>query len=101
MKDCGVGKRPRKLSADLTSADTVNMNYASWSHPTPARGRILARLSRSSERRGHYADYPEIVRELKDLLEKYKRGGRSTPSAPRPNDSPFPPHVGPGYGIAA
>jgi len=47
------------------------------------------------ERRNQFADHPEIVRELKELLEKYKHDGRSTPGAPQSNDLPFPPHVGP------
>jgi len=37
-----------------------------------------------SERRNLYAERPEIVRELKELLEKYKRDGRSTPGPPQP-----------------
>jgi arylsulfatase A-like enzyme len=47
------------------------------------------------ERRNQYAEHPEVVRELKGLLEKYKHDGRSTPGAPQENDTPFPPHVGP------
>ena len=39
-----------------------------------------------AERRNHYAEHPEIVRELKALLEKYKADGRSTPGAAQPND---------------
>lgn len=39
-----------------------------------------------SERRNHFAEHPEVVRELKDLLERYKRDGRSTPGAPQKND---------------
>jgi arylsulfatase A-like enzyme len=35
------------------------------------------------ERRNLYAEHPETVRELKDLLEKYKREGRSTPGKPQ------------------
>ena len=37
------------------------------------------------ERRNLYAERPETVRELKDLLEKYKREGRSTPGKPQKN----------------
>src|SRR5208337_2124451 len=39
-----------------------------------------------SEHRNHYADHPEIVRELKALLEKYKADGRSTAGVAQPND---------------
>jgi arylsulfatase A-like enzyme len=37
-----------------------------------------------SERRNLYAEHPEVVRELKGLLEQYKRAGRSTPSNQKP-----------------
>jgi arylsulfatase A-like enzyme len=40
------------------------------------------------ERRNQYAEHPEIVRELKDLLEKYRRDGRSTPGPAQRNDLP-------------
>jgi arylsulfatase A len=39
-----------------------------------------------SQRQNLYAGQPERVRELKGLLEKYKRDGRSTPGAPQKND---------------
>jgi arylsulfatase A-like enzyme len=39
-----------------------------------------------AERHNYYAEKPELVRELKTLLEKYKADGRSTPGAPQPND---------------
>jgi arylsulfatase A-like enzyme len=42
-----------------------------------------------SERRNQYAEHPEIVRALRDLLEKYIRDGRSTPGAPQRNDVPI------------
>ncbi len=38
------------------------------------------------ERRNQFADHPEIVRELKTLLEKYKRDGRSTAGPAQKND---------------
>lgn len=37
--------------------------------------------------RNLYAERPDKARELKDLLEKYKRDGRSTPVAAQKNDS--------------
>ncbi|MCX7427478.1 MAG: arylsulfatase [Planctomycetia bacterium] len=41
-----------------------------------------------SERRNQYAERPEIVRELKALLEKYQRDGRSAPGTSRNPKSP-------------
>ena len=41
-----------------------------------------------SQRRNLYAEKPEVVRTLKELLERYKRDGRSTPGAPQKNDEP-------------
>jgi arylsulfatase A len=38
------------------------------------------------ERRNLYAELPDKVRELANLLEKYQRDGRSTPGAPQQND---------------
>jgi arylsulfatase A len=42
-----------------------------------------------AERRNLYTERSEKVRELKELLEKYKRDGRSTPGAPQQNDPPI------------
>jgi arylsulfatase A-like enzyme len=42
-----------------------------------------------AERRNLYTERPEIVRALKELLEKYKREGRSTPGAAQKNDVPI------------
>lgn len=39
-----------------------------------------------AERVNKYADEPERVQELKALLQKYKRDGRSTPGVPQTND---------------
>jgi len=41
-----------------------------------------------AERSNLYAEQPEVVRELKTLLEKYIRDGRSTPGKPQTNDVP-------------
>ncbi|MEP6670946.1 MAG: arylsulfatase [Chthoniobacter sp.] len=43
------------------------------------------------ERHNYFAERPEIVRELKALLEKYKADGRSTPGEPQKNDPPLAP----------
>lgn len=34
------------------------------------------------------AEHPEVVEELRDLLEQYIRNGRSTPGEPQKNDGP-------------
>ncbi|MFN7876507.1 MAG: hypothetical protein ACK5PB_14410, partial [Pirellula sp.] len=47
-----------------------------------------------AQRHNRFADKPEIVEELKSLLEDYKSLGRSTPGAPQKNDveiKPFAP----------
>ena len=41
-----------------------------------------------SEHRNQFTDHPEVVRELKELLEKYIRDGRSTPGPVVTNDVP-------------
>jgi arylsulfatase A len=38
------------------------------------------------ERRNQFADHPERVKQLKDLLERTKNDGRSTPGPPQKND---------------
>ncbi len=43
-----------------------------------------------SERRNLDGEHPEVVRALKDLLEKYKRDGRSTPGAAQAPPRPAP-----------
>jgi len=47
------------------------------------------------QRRNQFAEHPEVVRELKTLLEKYKRDGRSTPGEAQKNDVPLPAPGGP------
>ena len=47
------------------------------------------------QRRNLYADRPEVVHELKALLERYKTEGRSTPGPPQENDVPIGPMPGP------
>jgi len=42
-----------------------------------------------SERHNYYAELPDKVKELKDLLERYKKNGRSTPGKPQKNDVPI------------
>ena len=62
-------------------------------HDRPADGARPGELfdlrSDLPERRNLYGEHPEVVRGLKDLLEKYKRDGRSTPGAAQKNDVPI------------
>ena len=53
------------------------------------------------ERRNHFAEKPEIVTELKALLEKYKRDGRSTPGLAQANDVPIGTGISKGKGSKA
>ncbi len=57
-------------------------NYTAHPHP----GELFNLRDDLQQRVNHYADKPELVRELKELLAKLKRDGRSTPGAPQPND---------------
>jgi arylsulfatase A len=41
------------------------------------------------QRRNRYAERPDLVRDLKGVLEKIKRDGRSTPGQPQRNDVPI------------
>lgn len=41
-----------------------------------------------AETKNVYAEHPEIVKELKELMIKYVREGRSTPGVPQKNDGP-------------
>ncbi len=41
------------------------------------------------ERHNYFAEKPDLVTELKTLLERYKRDGRSTPGEPQKNDAPL------------
>jgi arylsulfatase A-like enzyme len=52
-----------------------------------------------AERHNYFAEKPQLVGELKTLLEKYQREGRSTPGTPQKNDveiQPFMPRAAPG-----
>ena len=41
-----------------------------------------------AERTNHFAEHPDLVHELKQLLATYQRDGRSTPGEPQQNDPP-------------
>ena len=59
--------------------------YSAHSQP----GELFNVRADVAERRNQFAEHPEIVRELKALLEQYKRDGRSTPGEPQRNDAPL------------
>ena len=41
-----------------------------------------------AEKNNVYAEHLEVVKELKDLMIKYVKEGRSTPGTPQTNDGP-------------
>lgn len=69
-----------------------------WSYPSPrGNSEILKTLppiqlynmkTDPGETTNVYDRHPEIVKELKDLLTRYVKEGRSTPGAPQKNDGP-------------
>jgi len=65
---------PPWLKADRT--------YTSHDHP----GELYNLREDPAERHNRFAEKPDIVRELKALLERYQREGRSTPGPPQKND---------------
>ena len=67
-----------------------------WSAPTPYKKEALEGLPNvqlynmttdPSETKNVQAEHPEVVRELRELMLKYIRDGRSTPGAPQKNDN--------------
>ena len=69
-----------------------------WSFPKPGNDDELIKTLPSiqlynmkddpAETNNVYAEYPEIVNELKALMTKYVKEGRSTPGIPQKNDGP-------------
>lgn len=57
-------------------------SYTQHSHP----GELFNLREDLAQRNNRYADMPELVTELKALLDKYIRDGRSTPGSPQRND---------------
>lgn len=67
-----------------------------WSFPRPGTNKeVIATLpliqlynvkTDPAESKNMYSEYPEIVKELKELLQKYIREGRSTPGSIQTND---------------
>jgi len=67
------------------------------SHDQP--GELFNLREDLSERRNRFAEKPQLVGELRSLLQKYKREGRSTPGEPQKNDveiQELPPRPAPG-----
>lgn len=66
-----------------------------WSYPRPGRDstegwpavQLYNLKSDPGEQRNVYAEHPETVRKLTDLMISYIRNGRSTPGEPQPNDN--------------
>ena len=70
-----------------------------WSEPKPNDKKTLDTLppvqlynmkTDPSEQKNVESQYPEIVKDLKDLLIKYIKEGRSTPGIPQKNDGEYP-----------
>lgn len=69
-----------------------------WSFPRPKRDdeviktlplvQLYNMKDDPAETKNVYAEHPEIVKELKALMIKYVREGRSTPGVPQKNDGP-------------
>lgn len=69
-----------------------------WSFPRPGKDKEVIETLPSvqlynmkddpAETKNVYAEHPEIVKELKELMVKYVKEGRSTPGVPQKNDGP-------------
>lgn len=69
-----------------------------WSFPKPGKDDEVIKTLPSvqlynmktdpAEKNNLYAEHPEVVKELKDLMIKYVKEGRSTPGTPQKNDGP-------------
>ena len=76
----------------------VSPSSGGWSYPRPGKDdAVIATLPRvqlydmeadPTERKNLEAVHPEVVKELKALLERYIQNGRSTPGEPQTNDGP-------------
>ncbi len=63
-------------------------SYSKHTYP----GELFHLREDPARRTNRYAEKPELVSELKTLLEKYLQEGRSTPGAPQENDVEIQPH---------
>jgi arylsulfatase A-like enzyme len=57
------------------------------SDPRPQPGALYNLRGDLPERHNLFDEHPDVVRELRALLERYRRDGRSTPGAPQPDDA--------------
>ncbi|MDR1666481.1 MAG: sulfatase-like hydrolase/transferase [Bacteroidales bacterium] len=67
-----------------------------WSYPRPGRDTAVIRTlpkvqlynikTDPAEKNNVYTEYPEVVNELKEMMMRYIRDGRSTPGAPQKNE---------------
>ncbi|HOU30855.1 MAG TPA: arylsulfatase [Bacteroidales bacterium] len=102
----------RKIIREATVHQSVNGNLAirkgdwkllmtpgsgGWSFPRPGREeeglppvQLFNMKDDPSEQKDLQAEYPEIVKELTELLKKYIEDGRSTPGIPQKNEGEFP-----------
>lgn len=74
----------------------MSASSGGWSFPKPNNIKELAKLPKvqlynmaidPSETKNLEAEFPEKVKQLRDLLVKYIEEGRSTPGKPQPNDN--------------
>lgn len=102
----------RKIIREATVHQSVNGNLAirkgdwkllmtpgsgGWSFPRPGKEekglppvQLFNMKNDPSEQKNLQAEYPEIVKELTELLKKYIEDGRSTPGIPQKNEGEFP-----------
>ena len=77
--------RRRQQPVASRSGSRMLRGYAPHDQP----GELFNLREDLSEQRNLYAERPELVRALKDVLEKIKRDGRSTPGPAQKNDTPI------------
>jgi arylsulfatase A-like enzyme len=75
-----------RSGADNKEPEWFKKERGYQAHDQP--GELFRLSSDLSERKNLYAENPDKVRELKALLEKYKKEGRSTLGAPQKNEAP-------------
>ena len=84
-----------------TGEDNRNNGEPQWLRqergyaPDDLPGQLFNVREDLAERKNHFAEKPALVSELKELLEKYKSDGRSTPGAAQANDEPRAPRSQP------
>ncbi len=81
--DNGVHGEPQWLKKERS--------YTPHSHP----GELFNLREDLAQRHNRYAEHPELVSQLKSLLQKYQQEGRSTPGTPQKNDVEIKPFITP------